>query len=115
MGKPRSVTNSPPEVLLEVRPAVASGDLAPRTLVPEEFRDRAAEIADSIGEVVDQFRSRLGKVLDRRENTAWRVASIEIAFAIAVQAEAGVVIAKTTAGATFSARLILQAPQDRRG
>jgi hypothetical protein len=113
MGKPRSAASSPPEVLVEVRPAVLSGDLAPRALDPEEFKNRAAEIADSIGEVVDQFRSRLTKVMDRGDDASWRVGSIEIAFAIAVQAEAGVVIAKTTAGATFSARLILQSPQDR--
>jgi hypothetical protein len=113
MGKPRSVRGSPPEILLEVRPAVMSGDLAPRTPVSEEFRSRAAEIADSIGEVVDQFRSRLGNVLDRRNDPSWCVGSIEIEFAIAVQAEAGVVIAKTSAGATFSARIVMQASQDR--
>jgi Trypsin-co-occurring domain 1 len=111
MGTSRSATHSPPEILLEVRPATVSGDLAPRALVPEEFKNRAAEIADSIGEVVDQFRARLGKVLARSEDTSWSVGSVEIAFDIAVQAEAGVIIARTSAGATFSARLVLQAPQ----
>jgi hypothetical protein len=41
-----------------------------------------------------------------------RVGSVEIEFGIAVQAEAGVVIAKATAGATFTARLVLQATED---
>jgi predicted sugar kinase len=98
MGKPRPVVGTPPEILLEVRPTAVSG-----------------ELADSIGEVVEHFRSRLGKVLDRREETSWQVSSIEIEFDIAVRAEAGVVIAKASAGATFSTRLILQAPQDHSG
>jgi hypothetical protein len=111
MSKARSAVSSGTQILLEVRPATTSGDLAPRTVVPEEFRARASEIAESIAEVVDHFRSRLEKVLDQRDQSSWRVGSIEIEFGIAVQAEAGVIIAKTTAGATFSARLVLNAPQ----
>jgi hypothetical protein len=95
-----------------VRPSPTSGDLAPHAVVPEEFRSRAGEIADSIAEIVDHFRLRLKKVLDKHDDSSWRVESVEIAFGIAVQAEAGVVIAKTTAGATFSARLILRAPPE---
>lgn len=115
MSKSRSAASPGPVVLLEVRPVTTSGDLAPHAQIPEEFKSRAGEIADSIAEVVDQFRSRLGKVLDRRDDSGWRVGSVEIEFNIAVQAEAGVVIAKATAGATFSARLVLQAPEDDSG
>ena len=115
MSKSRSAESPRPEILLEVRPLTVSGDLAPRVMVPEEFRSRAGEIADSIAEVVDHFRSRLGKVLDQRDDSRWRVGSLEIQFDIAVQAEAGVVIAKATAGATFSARLVLLAPGEHPG
>lgn len=62
---------------------------------------------------MEDFRSKFARVFARREDT-WGVGSIEIAFQIAVQAEAGVVIARTTAGATFSAKLVLQPPQDKR-
>jgi hypothetical protein len=80
--------------------------------MPEEFRSRAAEIIDSIKEVADQFRSRLGKELqEKKDHSSWSVGSIEIEFGMAVQAEAGVIIAKTTAGATFSARLMLHPPK----
>jgi Trypsin-co-occurring domain 1 len=72
----------------------------------------AAEIADSIAVVAENFRSRLGRTLDKSDDSAWHVGSIEVAFGVAVQAEAGVVIAKATAGATFSAKLILQSHQD---
>jgi hypothetical protein len=112
MSKSRSAARPDTEILLEVRPATTSGDLAPRAVIPEEFRSRASEIAESITEIVDHFRSRLGRVLEQRDDSSWRVGSVEIAFGIAVQAEAGVVIAKTTAGATFSARLVLNAPPD---
>jgi hypothetical protein len=112
MSKSRPAASPGTEILLEVRPATISGDLAPRAVVPEEFRSRAGEIADSIAEIVDHFRLRLKKVLDQRDDSSWRVESVEIAFDIAVQAEAGVIIAKTTAGATFSARLVLHAPPE---
>lgn len=110
MSRPRSNTRATPGILLEVRPTTASGDLGPRASVPEEFTSRASEIADSIGEVVDQFHSRLGKTIDRRDDSSWCVRTVEIGFDIAAQAEAGVIIAKATAGATFSVHLVLYAP-----
>jgi hypothetical protein len=111
MNKPKPAGPPAPGILIEVRPAVSSGDLGAHAAIPEEFRSRAAEIVDSIREVVDQFRSRLGKELSETDNSSWHVGSVEIEFGLAVQAEAGVVIAKTTAGATFSARLVMQAPE----
>jgi hypothetical protein len=111
MNKPSPAGRSASGILIEVRPAVTTGDLGSRAAIPEEFKSRAAEIVDSIKEVVDQFRSRLGKDLSEKYHSSWNVGSIEIEFGLAVQAEAGVVIAKTTAGATFSARLVLQAPE----
>jgi hypothetical protein len=111
MNKPQLAGQSTPDILIEVRPAATSGDLGARAAIPEDFRSRAAEIVDSIKEVVDQFRSRLGKELSKKDHSSWNAGSIEIEFGLSVQAEAGVVIAKTTAGATFSARLVLLAPE----
>lgn len=112
MSGSRRAASGGPDILLEVRSAAVSGDLGPRPVVPEEFRARAGEIADSIAEVADHFRSRLKKVLGRQDDSGLRVGSVEIEFGIAVQAEAGVVIAKATAGATFTAKLVLQAAED---
>jgi len=113
MSGSRSAAVAGYDILLEVRPVVTSGDLAPHAVVPEEFRARAGEIADSIAEVADHFRSRLRKVLERRDDdSGLQVGSVEIEFGIVVQAEAGIVIAKATAGATFTARLVLQATED---
>jgi hypothetical protein len=113
MAKSQAANGRSPDILLEVRPASVSGDLAPRVTVPEDFKSRAGEIAESIAEIAEHFRSKLGRILDKSDDSTWRAGSIEIEFDIAVQAEAGVVIAKATAGATFSARLVLQAPQDQ--
>jgi hypothetical protein len=110
----QSADGSKPQILLEVQSSADPGDLGPRLAVPEDFRARAGEIAASISEIVEDFRSKFARVLARRDEHTWQVGSIEIAFEIAVQAEAGVVIAKTTAGATFSARLVLQPPRDKK-
>lgn len=101
------------EILLEVRPQSTSGDLAPHIVAPEEFRRRAAEIAESVAETADEFRSKLARTLKRPSETGWSVESVEIGFQIAVQAEAGVIIAKATAGTTFSVRLTLKSSQDK--
>jgi hypothetical protein len=99
-----------PQILLEVRPSADTGDLGPRLAVPEDFRARAGEIAESLADIVEDFRSKFARIFARGNEGAWGVGSIEVTFQLAVQAEAGVVIAKTTAGATFSAKLVLQPP-----
>jgi hypothetical protein len=110
----KAAGHSEPQILLEVRPSGDPGDLGPRIAAPEDFRARAGEIAESLADIVEDFRSKLARVISRRDEHSWGVGSIEIAFEIAVQAEAGVIIARTAAGATFSARLILEPPGEKR-
>jgi hypothetical protein len=102
------------EILLEVAPRQESGDLSSRPALPENFRKRAAEIAASIGEVADEFRARLAQSITRPPSEGWGVDSIEIKFDINIQAGAGVLIAKASSGATFSARLTLKASKESR-
>ena len=97
------------EILLEVQPRSVSGDLGPSIFVPEAFARRADEVADSIAEIASQFRSRLEKTLDGPSDHGWKMDAIELMFGITVQAEAGVIIAKATSAATFSAKLTLKA------
>lgn len=103
-----------PEILLEVRPKSVSGDLAPRGATLEDFRMRAAEIAESVAQVTTQFRSRLEGLLAPEGEGRWEVDAIEIGFDLAVQAEAGVVIAKASTSATLSAKLTLKSRQDKK-
>ncbi|KAB8183912.1 hypothetical protein FH608_048640 [Nonomuraea phyllanthi] len=114
MSKSQHQRSTKTQLLLEVRPSEVSGDLKPRVPeLPEKFGARAQEIADSIGAVADELRSRLERILDRPAHPkAWGVESIEIGFDIAVQAETGVVIAKASTEATFSARLVLKPAPD---
>jgi hypothetical protein len=96
------------EILVEVRPASVSGDVARRAPVaPESFANRAGEIADAITEVAGKLRDHL----EEKEKMAaeathlWRLATVELAFELALQAEAGVVIARASTSATFTATL----------
>lgn len=115
MGKARSTATGGPEILLEVRPAGTSGELASRTGVPEEFKKRADEIARSISDVIDHLRAGFRDLVEQKDDAGWKVGSLEIEFGISVQAETGVIIAKATGGATFAARVVLQAGQDKPG
>jgi Trypsin-co-occurring domain 1 len=102
-----------PSILLEVRPSSVSGDLGPGAPTLEQFSRRAREIADSVAQIAEEFRSRLQKTLGNQEDSGWHTESIELGFQIAVQAEAGVVIARAVSGATFTAKLTLKAPTDK--
>ena len=94
------------EILVEVRPARVSGDVARRVSVPpESFADRAGEIADAITEVAGKLRDRLEQKMAAEEAHPWRLASVELAFELALRAEAGVVIARASTEATFTATL----------
>jgi Trypsin-co-occurring domain 1 len=102
-----------PSILLEVQSSSVSGDLGPGVPTLEQFRHRAHEIADSVAQTAEDFRSRLQKALPDPENSGWRTESIELGFQIAVQAEAGVVIARAVSGATFTVKLTLKASADK--
>lgn len=102
----------PVEVLIEVNPNSTSGDLAPRAVLTEEFRQRAAEIADSVALVADQFKSRFKSVMHPPAVEPWNVGSVKIEFKVAVQAETGIVIAKASTSATFSVTLTLEPQSD---
>jgi hypothetical protein len=108
-GSPRSPEL---EILLEVRPKSVSGDLGPGGAELERFRHRAGEIADSIAKIAEEFRARLEKSLHKHDGGGWHTDSVELGFDIAVQAQAGVVIARAVTGATFSAKLTLKASAD---
>jgi len=110
-GKPRGPEM---EILLEVRPKSVSGDLGPGGAELERFGRRAGEIADSVAKIAEEFRSRLEKTLRADDGDGWHTDSVELGFEIAVQAQAGVVIARAVTGATFSAKLTLKAPAAER-
>ena len=94
------------EILVEVRPANVSGDIARRRpAVPESFASRAGEVADTITEVAGELRDRLEANMAADESGLWRLTTVELGFELALKAEAGVIIARASTGATFKATL----------
>jgi hypothetical protein len=92
-------------IYVEVRPKIQNaGDLTPTPTIPELFVKRVEEIGDSIVEVADKLRSRIEKLAHEKES-AWTLDQVELKFGLQLQSEAGVVIAKATAGATFDATI----------
>lgn len=100
------------ELLVEVRPRVSPqdrGNLASSpSVAPEAFAARSEEIVDSIVSVSRRIQAELDKRYDSSSSTEWALDSLELNFELAVQAESGVIIAKASAGATFSVKLSLK-------
>jgi len=94
------------DVRIEVVPGVGTygQDLAGPP-VPELFSARASEIADSVTEVAEQFRARIDQAISRDAADGWQLGQVEVAFGLQAEAGAGVLIAKASAGATFTATL----------
>jgi hypothetical protein len=94
------------EILVEVRPASTTGDVARRSpAVPESFASRAGEITQTITEVAGKLQAKLEAEMAAGRSDLWRLDSVGLAFELALQAEAGVVIARASTGATFSVTL----------
>lgn len=108
------------ELLIEVRPNAANirpGDLETEALLRsgasgrasaaavESFEARAPEIADALRKVAEAMRSRLDEAEGAPTEQGWGLNSVEIALELSLEAEAGVVITKASAGATLSATL----------
>lgn len=95
-----------PEILV---PAVAggaqTGDLwGGQTTVTERFSDRAQEIADTIADVSKSLQSRLEERLSA-VGGALAVSEVTLSFALELKAESGVLLAKASAGGTFTATI----------
>lgn len=95
------------DILVDVRPAVTtSGDVRRRgPATPESFADRAGDITDTITEVADKLQGRLEADMASKQSALWQLTTVELGFQLALQAEAGVVIARASTEATFSVTL----------
>jgi Trypsin-co-occurring domain 1 len=91
-------------VRVEVVPRGTGGDLAGRRPEPEPYEARAGELADGIVYVAVQMRDRLDEMRATAARS-WRLDTVEVQFGLAVQAEAGLIVARASAGATFTATL----------
>jgi Trypsin-co-occurring domain 1 len=76
-----------------------------RLVQTQSFEKRAGEIADSIAEVASQFRSRFDRYVAAEPDELWALDQVEVTFALEVQAEAGVLLARASTTGTFTAKL----------
>jgi hypothetical protein len=94
------------DIRLEVVPAAdAYGQDLAGPPAPELFSARAKEIADSVAEVATQFRARIDDAISKDEPDGWQLGQVEVSFGLQAEAGAGVLIARASVGATFTATL----------
>jgi hypothetical protein len=95
------------DVLIEVRPAAGQGiypeELKRATPTLETFRDRAAEVADTVADVAQELKKKFDA--DFAKGAGLAPDQVEIGFGLDVQAGTSVVIARASAGCTFTVRL----------
>jgi hypothetical protein len=93
------------EIRIEVRPReVAEGDLAPQVTVPELLVNRIDEVTDSLREIATRVAQRFGEFA-AEPVSGWKLSDVELKFSLDLEAEAGVIIARTSASAGFEATL----------
>jgi hypothetical protein len=91
------------EILVEVRAKAARGDLSGKPAMPESFMKRVDEVGQSLQEIADRLSEHLDR-LEKRE-APWRLERVELKFSLDLEAEAGVIIARTKTSAGFEASL----------
>jgi len=91
------------EIFIEVRPKGGSaGDLSARVSKKEELLNRIDELGESLQEISD----RLGKKRDDlavKKGPGWKLKEVCVQFSLDLEAEAGVIIARTKTAAGFEA------------
>jgi hypothetical protein len=94
------------DIRVEVVPAAgAYGQDLAGPAVPELFSARAAEIAGSVSEVARQFRAHIDDTVSGEQPGGWKLGQVEVAFGLQAEVGSGVLIARASAGATFTATL----------
>jgi hypothetical protein len=85
-----------------------AGYLSPRAAPLDDFRRRAPEIAEGIMTVAEVLRSQLeakAAAHPREQRSGWAMDGLSLSFELALEAEAGVVIARAKTSATFSVEI----------
>ena len=93
------------EIFVEVRPVPgASGDLAQQSGLPELLSNRIDEIGDGLRDIAARISHRL-EDFAAAAKADWHLGEVELKFSLDLEAEAGVIIARTSARAGFEATL----------
>jgi Trypsin-co-occurring domain 1 len=92
------------DIFVEVRPTQRTGDLSPRLLAPEALSNRIEELGDSLKAVAQKLSARFDEFSSESKKD-WVLNEVELAFSLDLQAEAGIVIARSSASAGFEVTL----------
>jgi hypothetical protein len=90
-------------ILVEVRPSGAEGNLTAAS-IPESFMNRVEELGQSLKEIAERLSQQL-EALEKKPAATWRLEGVELKFSLDLEAEAGVVVARTKTSAGFEASL----------
>ena len=101
-GTTEGGSHGEPELFVEVRPQAGAVGNMSRPL-PEQFRERSREIAVSIGIVAEPIQQKAEELAAAGGGFAFD--ELEVKFSVELQAETGVLIAKTSATGTFEVSL----------
>jgi hypothetical protein len=90
---------------IEVVERDGSGYLAPRAQRLEQFEERAPEVAGAILAVGNALRAELDAGSGASSGSGWAMDGLTLSFELALEAEAGVVIARAKTTATFTVEI----------
>jgi hypothetical protein len=91
----------------EIRVVVVSregGEVSWRNKQPPTFSERAEELGDSLNDVAETLSGRLTE-LGRHDGQRWDLDEVQLSFSLALEAEAGVILARASSKAGFQASM----------
>jgi hypothetical protein len=92
------------EILVEVRPSSATGDLSGQSAIPESFISRVEDLGQSLREIAERLSQQL-EAFEKNPTAAWQLERVELKFSLDLEAETGVIIARAKTSAGFEASL----------
>ncbi len=99
----RDEDRAPPEIRVVVV-SHEGGEVSWRNKKPPTFSERAEELGDSLNEVAETLSGRLTE-LGRHAGQGWDLDEVQLSFSLALEAEAGVILARASSKAGFQASM----------
>ena len=91
------------EVLIQVSPVIrpeGGQDLAPR--MPENFYDRAGEIATAIADIAKNLGPQVAGILKVDSSSPWAIDEFQMTFGVAAQVGSNIIVVNASGQATFT-------------
>jgi hypothetical protein len=96
------------EVYVQVVPNPSQAGQLGGPPVVERLKERVGELTQSIGAIATDLWSQLDSALALPQSTAWSLDELELKFALDLEAQAGVVVARAATTASFEVTLTWQ-------